>query len=231
MAIESAFTRKAMKLMTAVATAGVLAGCATLPVVNNTSQGEVVWLDQGWPDYMREEFHAMSQGTATIPVPYDWFLALERPILTLFGKPPLMRDDEYLSQIGFILNQPSKYNPDGLPVGFARDTVESDPVTGEPADLIGFTCSACHSGQFNYNGQAFGVDGAPATTDLDILTLDIAKSIFMTLNVPGRFDRFANRVLGGDASQADRDALKAAFKARCRCSSTARRSPLPVIRT
>ena len=45
---------------------------------------------------------------------------------------------------------------------------------------------------------------------LELRKLELATglAIFYTLKVPGRFDRFANRVLGRDADKAERDKLK-----------------------
>ena len=51
-------------------------------------------------------------------------------------------------------------------------------------------------------------DGGPAMTDLKKLELATGLSIAYTLYVPFRFKRFADRVLGPDASDADRDALE-----------------------
>ena len=84
-----------------------------------------------------------------------------------------------------------------------------DPATGRREDdKIGLTCAACHTGQIHYKGVAVRFDGGPAMTDLKKLELATGLSIAYTLNVPFRFRRFADRVLGPDASDADRDALK-----------------------
>src|SRR5215475_6253764 len=37
------------------------------------------WLDQNWSTEDRHWFHHVTQGAATFPVPYDWFVALEQP--------------------------------------------------------------------------------------------------------------------------------------------------------
>ncbi|MGY4482909.1 hypothetical protein ACVWWR_002100 [Bradyrhizobium sp. LM3.2] len=100
-------------------------------------------------------------------------------------------------------------NVDGLPVGFARMTGVSDPATGRrEEDKIGLTCAACHTGQIHYQGIDIRFDGGPAMTDLKKLELSTGLSIAYTLYVPFRFQRFADRVLGPDASKTDRDALK-----------------------
>ena len=46
----------------------------------------VRWLDQNWSEADRFWSHHASQGTATFPIPYDWFMALEQPGLSLFPR-------------------------------------------------------------------------------------------------------------------------------------------------
>src|SRR5579863_994272 len=105
-------------------------------------------------------------------------------------------------------------NTDGLPVGFARLVGATDPATGVPQpDLIGLTCAACHTGSIHYKGTSIRYDGGPAMVNLLNLEKATGLSIAYTLLpcaplLPCRFDRFATRVLGANASQADRAALK-----------------------
>ena len=56
----------------------------------------------------RHWFHHASQGTATFPVPYAWFVALEQPGLHLFTRPGLLKDSSYLERFGF---HPEPANP------------------------------------------------------------------------------------------------------------------------
>ena len=60
------------------------------------------WLDQNWSIEDRHWFHHASQGTATFPVPYSWFVALEQSGLHLFTRPGLLADPNYLERFGFI---------------------------------------------------------------------------------------------------------------------------------
>ena len=102
-------------------------------------------------------------------------------------------------------------NSDGLPVGFARLTGATDPATGvAQPDLIGLTCAACHTGSIHYKGTSIRYDGGPAMVNLLNLEKATGLSIAYTLSplLPLRFDRFATRVLGPNASEADRAALK-----------------------
>ncbi|PSO19580.1 cytochrome c [Bradyrhizobium sp. MOS003] len=209
-----------------------------LPAVPETKAA--FWLEQNWSLKDRHWFHHASQGTATFPVPYEWFMALEQPRLHLFSKPGMIKESAYLERFGFIPSPQSiqtdtttlrrfgyanvyettqapdwssrwtpAENVDGLPVGFARMTGVVDPATGRrEEDKIGLTCAACHTGQIHYQGVDVRFDGGPAMTDLKKLELSTGLSIAYTLYVPFRFQRFADRVLGPDASKTDRAALK-----------------------
>ena len=172
---------------------------------------EVRWLEQGWSSDERFWFHHVSQGTATLPVPYRWFLALEQPELSPLSSPGLLSDPIYLSRYGFIPSpkqngnngarqdgHPMFYgNPDGLPVGFSKLSAAPDPVTGQmQPDQLGFTCAACHTGQIEYRGTSLRIDGAPAMTDLGKFRNALGLALTQTDTVPGRFGRFATRVLG-----------------------------------
>ena len=102
-------------------------------------------------------------------------------------------------------------NFDGLPVGFARLSGATDPATSAPLpDMIGLTCAACHTGSIHYKGTSIRYDGGPSMVNLLNLEKATGLSIAYTLSplLPFRFDRFAARVLGPNASQADRTALK-----------------------
>lgn len=100
-------------------------------------------------------------------------------------------------------------NADGLPVGFARTPGYEDPVTGKPLDdQIGLTCAACHTGHLEYNGVSLRIDGAPAMTDIGRFRETLGLALFYTRNVPFRFGRFADRVLGENHTPEQRAELK-----------------------
>jgi mono/diheme cytochrome c family protein len=100
-------------------------------------------------------------------------------------------------------------NFDGLPVGFARLVGATDPGTGAAQpDMIGLTCAACHTGSIRYKGTSVRYDGGPAMVNLLKLEQATGLSIAYTLIVPFRFNRFATRVLGPNATEADRAGLK-----------------------
>ena len=170
-----------------------------------------IWLDQGWSDQDRDWFHHASQGTDTLPIPYTWFMALERPEPSLTS-PGLFSDSGYLDRFGFIPSATSTDNPGGLPVGFAR-TTSVDPTNGKPFDQLGFTCAACHTGRMDYRGTSLFIDGGPAMTDVGKFRNALGYALGLTLISPPRFLRFANRVLGPHHSLEDVVRLKLALKA------------------
>ncbi len=189
---------------------------------------EVRWLEQNWSDDERFWFHHVSQGTSTLPVPYNWFLALEQPELSPLSTPGLLSDPDYLSRYGFIPS-PKRMgtsvgsrgnhlmlagNPDGLPVGFSKLPAAPDPVTGNmQPDQLGFTCAACHTGQVEYHGASLRIDGAPALTDLGKFRNALGLSLAQTDAVPGRFGRFATRVLGDSHTTEQAAQLQGQLKA------------------
>ena len=72
------------------------------PLPDRAPAKSAVWLDQNWTTEDRHWFHHASQGTATFPVPYDWFMALEQPGIHLFTAPGLLSDSAYLERFGFL---------------------------------------------------------------------------------------------------------------------------------
>src|SRR5262245_32925107 len=115
---------------------------STLPPA--TKVDKAYWLPQNWKARDRYWFHHTSQGTATFPVPYVWFLALERPEISLwpFGPPRYLRDEDYLRRFGFIpspdiqtLRQgASGYGYDGAVDTDAEPGVEADRKLDYPAN-------------------------------------------------------------------------------------------------
>nr|WP_283833867.1 di-heme-cytochrome C peroxidase [Bradyrhizobium diazoefficiens] len=209
-----------------VAAVVVIAGAVAYPYVAKVYDGIKVklpeypavqktrWLDQNWKD-QRDWVHHADQGTATFHVPYEWFMALEQPVLSLTSV-GLLSDPAYLDRFGFI---PDPSDPKlGLPVGMARGKAMVD-ATAQPwknprppyndMTRIGLTCAACHTGRFTYQGTELLVDGGPALTDLGKFRTALGLSLAFTRFVPYRFDRFAERVIGKDASEVEKSQLLA----------------------
>ncbi|WP_315807233.1 MULTISPECIES: di-heme-cytochrome C peroxidase [unclassified Bradyrhizobium] len=95
------------------------------------------WLDQGWTVKDRQWFHHATQGTATFPVPYKWFMALEQPYLSPFGTPGRISDSSYLERFGFI---PSPKSTDSDSAGlkaYGFDAAADANASPAPAPLPG----------------------------------------------------------------------------------------------
>ena len=198
-----------LRLAAAALAVALVTACApTLP--DYPPVRETTWLEQGWNQQERDWYHHASQGTLTFGMPYEWFVALEKPDITI-GSAGLLADGAYLDRFGFI---PAA---SGLPVGFAKGGPFTDPVTGETKrnpqtgaalNGIGLTCAACHTGRMTYKGQAILIDGGSAMTDLGKFRGALGLSLFLTDKLPFRFSRFADRVLGPEASPAARAKLQ-----------------------
>jgi hypothetical protein len=159
-----------------------------LEVSAETSQVDV--LSQNWTDLEANWFYNVPQGSRLIP--YDWFLHLEQPT-----SQTRFRDASHIRSLGYLPRSPDNQgNPDGLPIGFVRD-----------GDHLGLTCAACHTGQINYQGRAWLVDGAPTLGDIVTFQTRLVDSLDKTLHDEAKFARFAQGVLG-NADDAAKDNLK-----------------------
>jgi len=192
----------------ALALAASFAGDGAAQSGAAAANAQFVWLEQGWTPEVRAAYHHQSQGTATLPIPYSWFVALQQPGLT--PSSGRFSNSAYLEKFGFIPSPRSVDNPDGLPIGFASSTGKN-PLTGEDKDprtrlpnkWIGFTCAACHTARIDSGTTSILIDGGPALIDLGGFGKDLALAMLETDTVLPRFRRFANAVLGDHHSFAD----------------------------
>ncbi len=186
-------------------------------IVEHPTPKKTVWLDQGVSKKDLSWFYHADQGTRTFGFPYDWFMALEQPTISWvpFSKVGLFSDTAYLDRYGFIPDTiiPGK---EALPIGFAKGTPMLDstgaiwrnPRTKKEMIGVGLTCAACHTGSFTYKDTAVVIDGGPALTDLFKMKQGMGVALVLTRYLPGRFSRFAERILGPDATLDDRETLK-----------------------
>jgi hypothetical protein len=176
-----------------------------------------VWLDQKLSKQQSGWFYHADQGTRTFHIPYEWFAALERPVVSplLWSTVGDFNDPTYLNKYGFIIDTIEPGKP-SLPIGIAHGgpMLQAsgepwlNPQTKKAMTGLGLTCAACHTGSFTYKDKTVVIDGGPALIDLYKLTQGLGVALLFTL-APGRFNRFADRVLGADASSDARAALKA----------------------
>lgn len=180
----------------------------TSQVMPAFQQVDVVSTDQNWKPQQSEWFHHASQGTMMIP--YKWFLALEQPKVSLTSA-PLLSDTAYLTRFGFLPGTVSKDNPSGLPVGFSTAEIV-DPDTGEKTVQVGLTCSACHTGELVHNGKGVRIEGGSPVLELEAFQNEFGYAVAFTDKLPFRFNRFAKRVLGPNATDEEKKKLKAQFR-------------------
>ena len=186
-------------------------------LVERPTPKKTVWLEQGIAKDKLSWFYHADQGTRTFGFPYEWLMALEQPTISWlpFTNVGLFSDAAYLDRYGFIPDTiiPGK---EALPIGFAKGTPMLDPTgavwrnprTKQEMTGVGLTCAACHTGSFTYKDTAVVIDGGPALTDLFAMKQGMGISLALTRYWPGRFDRFAERILGPDSTVDDREALK-----------------------
>ena len=169
---------------------------------------QAVRLDQRWTDEQRQQFHHTPQGTRLLPA--DWFRALEQPCFSPFGC-DLFADPAYLSGFGFIPSHADALNPDGLPIGFAVDKDFVDPIDKHAYPVVGLTCAACHTGELYYGKYAVQVEGAPGMIEVAAFQKALGLALAFTDTFPmsvGRYGRFEQRVLGANATDAQKTELK-----------------------
>lgn len=177
----------------------MLAGAftASAAIADSNNHKRPIYLDQGWSDAERNQFYFTPQGSYLLP--YQWFLALEQ---ARNSKP--FNSAKHIADIGYLVDDEAgnTSNPDGLPIGFAKEPVPN----GEA--WLGYTCAACHTGEVRYRGKNIRVDGAPTLADFTLFNQRLIDSLQATLDQPRKFERFAQQVL----SNPD-DTNKAALRA------------------
>ncbi|NNC99935.1 MAG: hypothetical protein HKN85_07125, partial [Gammaproteobacteria bacterium] len=112
------------------------------------SDGKLVNLNQGWSQ--ATQFGYWYGGDGSLIVPYDWFLILEQADST-----ELFRADANIERLRYTPIPRSKWNPDGMPAGFAKNT-----DTIGKGEWVGLSCGACHSTKISYNGTSMIINGA-----------------------------------------------------------------------
>src|SRR5262245_60354 len=96
---------------------------------------------------------------------------------------------------GFIPYPPTRYNPDGLPIGISKTPV-AVTVKGWPAgDYAGMTCAACHLTELRYQGKRIRIDGgASQSIDMQGFNGALDAALQTVLTDAAKFDRLANRL-------------------------------------
>jgi hypothetical protein len=170
-----------------------------------SNYGGVITLDQGWDQATALWWYRVSQGTVFLP--YPWFVALEQAT----GEEPFVASDN-LGRMGFLPDPPGPTNPDGLPVGFSRVSVDmpAKPYSCWKGEWVGLTCAACHTGQLTYHGQQIRIEGGSAHHDVELFGTELGAALAATFSSAPKYTRFAKRVLTS-ATPTPPDQLRASF--------------------
>ena len=139
-----------------------------------------------------------------------WLRALEQPA----NAQPFLTP-AYIESFGLL------FDPGGaeaLPIGFAVNEVDDRDLSfsrlrwyegqGPNERWAGLTCSACHTGQIEFEGAKLRIDGGPSLFDFQSFIEALDASLVATLNDGAKFDRFAAKVLIGRDSPANRSKLR-----------------------
>jgi len=168
--------------------------------------GDEVLLPQNWNCDQRQAFWFTDQGSEIIP--YSWFLHLEQA-----DSSEKFIHPDHIDGLRYLPQQPTALNPDGLPIGFTRGAAAADTDNGAISKAwLGMNCSACHTGQIDYGGKKYLIDGAPTMGNFEALFGGLARAMRATLGNPTKFGRFAKAVIAeelerGDGGTADPKAL------------------------
>jgi cytochrome c peroxidase len=184
------------------------------------------WTDmpQGWTQAQRIAWWTATQGSRLVP--RAWLDVLEQPDSTaMFLDPAYIASFRYLPNPTVGWTSPDTncpYDP-AIPLGFTVDC-QSDADLGntklrwkanqtDREPWIGMNCSACHTAELTYKSTRMRVDGAPTLADFQSFTEALEKALLQTADPkdPSKFNRFANRVLGLNASPADTGMLISAL--------------------
>ena len=163
-------SRFALAFIASQTVAGALGAAETPPVV---------YIDQGvkWTALTRADFYVQNQGSQMIPL--AWLLALKQPSGASFT-------EDHLARYGYL---PNPDGTAGLPVGF--------PASGPQGnEVVGMTCSACHTREITVSGQPYRIDGGPAIVDFQGFLKDLDVAVGDVVNNSTAFAAFAQAVLG-----------------------------------
>ena len=146
------------------------------------SVSSIIYLDQNWAPLDSLWFYNTTQGSDLLP--YTLFLHLEQA-----DNNALFRSEENMLRYRYLVQQPSYDNPNGLPLGFVKDSYRGK-------DYIGFTCAACHTNQINYQGIGIRIDGGPSLSDMESMLISLEAALNASYNNNDKLTRLSRNIFG-----------------------------------
>ena len=129
-------------------------------------------LDVGLTPEEATAWRFTSEGSDLVPVD------LLRALIDVSTGQPF---SESLARYGFLPSPAGPANPYGLAVGWTVDVPDFAPAK---LDFVGLNCSACHTGQIEYGGQALRIDGGPNMADIEAFGLAVKDSALHMVEHP-----------------------------------------------
>ena len=172
------------------------------PATKYSATDPVIYLDQGWSKADRDTYYWISQGT--VMMSFDIYQNLE-----LADSQELFRSDANMDRYGLIPSPPDpEGNPDGFPIGVAKDTITEGRWKGV---YVGFNCAACHDSELHYKGKRIRVDG-DVGVHFNVYALYHCADDAMqaTLQDSAKFDRLAEKI--GASSEDAKSELRKRFE-------------------
>lgn len=166
-----------------------LVRCAVVVAASSTAGaalGDPIYVDQGagWTASTRAEYYTRDQGSRLINL--AWLQALK----TKDGQSFLA---DGLARYGFLANPGAVAN---LPIGLH--------VTESAGNqIVGVTCSGCHTRQVEAGGKIYRIDGGPAFIDFQAFLVDLDKAVGDALASEASFAPVAAAVLKSSAPPAE----------------------------
>jgi hypothetical protein len=155
---------------------------------------------QGWSVAQSMWYYSTSQGSNLMP--YDVFAELEQS-----DSSELFRSGTNMDKFRYIAQRATESNPDGLPLGFVKDSFKDN-------EYIGLTCAACHTGQIVYNDVAIRIDGGPGMADFSGFMKNLKTTLQHTVTTPAKLSSFTSRVMARgnfDSAEQVEQAIKKAL--------------------
>lgn len=134
---------------------------------------------QGLTGPQRDSLHHLSEGDEFIPL--VWLQSLENPAT---GR--LFLDD--VERFGML---PDPASVEGLPLGLSANAPRD--VGLYSGRMVGFSCSACHTGHLTYRGADFLIEGGSGTVDAEGFEHELISALD-SLKDARRFAAFFERV-------------------------------------
>ena len=153
------------------------------PLIVRPKPVQAVDLDVGLTEEQRQLWRFLTEGSDLVPV-----AVLSALVDINTGKPFSKSLDRY----GFLPADKGPGNPYGLPVGWTVDVPDYSLLK---IDYVGVNCSACHTGQIEYEGQALRIDGAPNMADIEAFGLAVNESVLQMVGDPAEALLFVWRLI------------------------------------